>query len=53
LWTCRQALIPNHKSKLTPFGIADGYPAHASVTTFTFRTPLSDEMPAVAYFRPY
>ncbi len=49
----RQPLIPTHKSRLSPFGIADGYPALASITTFTFQTPFKDEMPAVAYRRPY
>jgi broad specificity phosphatase PhoE len=53
LWVHRQPLIPRHKSRLTPFGIADGYPALASITTFTFLTTLNDEMPAVAYVRPY
>lgn len=53
LWVHRQPLIPRHKNRLTPFGIADGYPALASITTFTFRTTLGDEMPAVAYVRPY
>ncbi|MBW2443769.1 MAG: histidine phosphatase family protein [Deltaproteobacteria bacterium] len=53
LWINRQPLIPAHKSRLAPFGVSDGYPALASVTTFTFRTELDDEIPAVAYLRPY
>jgi broad specificity phosphatase PhoE len=53
LWAQRQPLIPAHKSRLMPFGITDGYPALASITTVTFRTTLDDEMPAVAYVRPY
>jgi len=53
LWAQRQPLIPALKSRLTPFGIADGYPALASITTFSFHTTLDDEMPVVAYVRPY
>jgi broad specificity phosphatase PhoE len=53
LWINRQPLIPTHKSRLAPFGVSDGYPAPASVTTFTFRTTLDNEIPAVAYLRPY
>jgi broad specificity phosphatase PhoE len=53
MWAQQQPLIPKHKSRLMPFGITDGYPALASITTFTFRTTLSDETPAVAYLRPY
>jgi len=53
LWAHRQPLIPTHKSRLVQFGIPDGYPALASITTFTFRTKLNDERPAVVYLRPY
>jgi len=53
LWAHQQPLTPGHKSRLMPFGIADGYPALASITTFTFGTTLNDEMPALVYVRPY
>ena len=53
LWINRQPLIPAQKSRLAPFGVSDGYPAPASVTSFTFRTTLDNEIPAVAYLRPY
>jgi len=53
LWAQQQPLIPSLKSRLLPFGISDGYPALASVTTFTFRTTLDEETPAVTYLRPY
>ena len=49
----RQPPIPAHKSGLHRFDITDGYPAPASVTTFTFRTTSDKETPAVAYLRPY
>ena len=52
LWAHRQPLIPKLKNRLVSFGIADGYPAHASLTTFTFRTTSNDEIPAVSYLRP-
>ena len=48
----RQPLIPAHKSGLRRFGISDGYPALASITTFAFRTSQDDETPAVTYLRP-
>jgi broad specificity phosphatase PhoE len=48
----RQPLVPTHKSGLHHFGISDGYPALASITTFAFRTSQDDETPAVAYLKP-
>ena len=53
LWAHRHQLLPSYKSRLIPFGISDGYPAPASITTFTFRTTVNVEMPTVAYLRPY
>ena len=41
------------KASLQPFGISDGYPAPASITTLTFRTTSEDERPQVQYVRPY
>jgi probable phosphoglycerate mutase len=52
LWAHQQPLIPAHKSGLQRFGISDGYPALASVTTFAFRTSQNDETPAATYLRP-
>lgn len=53
MWAHRHQLLPSHKSRLIAFGIPDGYPAPASITTFTFRTTVNVEMPTVAYLRPY
>jgi probable phosphoglycerate mutase len=52
LWAHRQPLIPTHKSGLHRFGISDGYPALASITTFAFQTSQGDETPEVTYLRP-
>ena len=53
LWAHHQPLVPKQKSRLMQFGITDGYPAHASLTTFIFKTTLDDEIPAMAHMRPY
>ena len=49
----KQKLLTENKAKLKPLGISDGYPATASITSFTFRTDLPDERPQVDYLRPY
>jgi broad specificity phosphatase PhoE len=48
-----QKLKAVQKASLQPFGISDGYPAPASITTLTFRTSSEDERPQVQYVRPY
>ncbi len=48
-----QPLLPSHKVRLALFGIPDGYPALASITTFSFRTTQDDEKPSITYLRPY
>jgi broad specificity phosphatase PhoE len=48
-----QQLIAANKAKLKPLGISDGYPALASITSFTFHTNSPDELPEVHYLRPY
>ena len=48
-----QKLKAAKKASLQPFGISDGYPALASITTLTFRTTSEDERPHVGYVRPY
>ncbi len=53
LWVHGQPLNPSLKDRLVPFGIPDGYPALASITTFTFRTARKEETPVVTYVRPY
>lgn len=49
----KQQLIAANKARLKPLGISDGYPALASITSFTFRTNSPDELPEVQYLRPY
>jgi len=53
LGALRQPLLASQKSRLVPFGVSDGYPAPASITTFAFRTTSDHETPGVAYLRPY
>jgi probable phosphoglycerate mutase len=53
LWAKGLALEPAYKGKLAPFGIPDGYPAPASITTFAFKTDAPDELPRITYVRPY
>jgi broad specificity phosphatase PhoE len=48
-----QQLNAANKARLRPLGISDGYPALASITSFTFRTNSPDELPEVHYLRPY
>lgn len=41
------------KRTLHHFGITDSYPATASITTMIFRTKRPDEIPEIAYVKPY
>ncbi len=41
------------KRTLHRFGITDSYPATASITTMIFRTERPDEIPEIAYVKPY
>jgi broad specificity phosphatase PhoE len=49
----KQQLAVENKAKLKPLGIPDGYPATASITSFTFYTDSPDERPEVDYVKPY
>lgn len=53
LWAMKQPVEVARKRTLDQFGITDSYPATASLTTLTYLTPELDEIPHVAYVRPY
>lgn len=53
LWTQGRPLTQDEKSALDRFGIAEGYPAPASITTLTFSTGRPDEIPTLAYTVPH
>jgi len=52
LWAKDMPLIPANKLHLSRTGVLDGYPAHGSITTFTFRTLSLDDRPDVRYVNP-
>jgi broad specificity phosphatase PhoE len=53
LWAAREPVTAGHRRSIVRLGVASGYPAHASITTLTYRTAEEDERPAVAYMQPY
>ena len=53
LWAMHQPLHISLKRTLDRFSIADRYPATASLTTLTYQSDDPDEIPEVAYQRPY
>jgi broad specificity phosphatase PhoE len=53
LWALGQELIPRNKTRLKAAGYAVGYPAHASVTSLTFDTPMADNRPKITYRQPW
>lgn len=53
LWARGRALTPANKIRLAETGLAPGYPATASITTFTFRSTDPNERPHVSYCQPY
>ena len=58
LWASDQPLDWRNKGNMRPFGITDGYPQTATITTLTFDDPKTgsidpDQRPKVAYLRPY
>jgi broad specificity phosphatase PhoE len=53
LWVKGFSLEPGSKEKLDTLGLADSYPATASITTFTYQTMMEDETPGLSYARPY
>jgi broad specificity phosphatase PhoE len=53
LWAKGFALSPENKIRLKTTGFPAGYPAHASITSFTYRSPSEDERPSVDYLQPW
>ncbi len=53
LWAMGEPPDPALKRTLTRFGITDGYPAPASLTTFVYHSDDPDERPQIFYLRPY
>ena len=52
LWATGLPRTPEYKLRLSATGALDGYPAHGSLTTLTFRTLYPDELPEVRYMVP-
>lgn len=53
LWAVHEPLEMRLKRTLHRFGVSDRYPATASLTTLTYYTDDPDEVPEIAYVRPY
>ncbi len=53
LWALGVELIPANKHTLDAHGLAEDYPAPASLLMFTYATDSEDEQPLVTYMRPY
>lgn len=53
LWTLHKPLDLAEKQLLGQYGITDGYPATASITTLTYHTDDPDEIPAMTHIKPY
>ena len=52
LWANRAELSARKKAALHKFGITDGYPATASITTFLYDSDSVDDQPRILYSRP-
>lgn len=52
LWVLGFELTPANKTRLRQAGFPAAYPAHASVTTLTYRTLDPDERPEIDYRQP-
>lgn len=53
LWAFGAALIPANKHTLDAHGLAEDYPAPASLLTFTYTADAAERPTTVAYRRPY
>lgn len=53
LWAMKQPIEVARKRTLDRFGISDGYPATASLTTLTYHSSALNETPDLTYTRPY
>jgi len=52
MWASRVTVSPRNKAGLHAWGVADGYPATGSITTFSFGGVSVDEPPRIRYLRP-
>jgi len=52
LWALGKVLDPLYKGRLDSLGMQSGYPAHGSVTSFTFQKNAEVPPPAVSYWEP-
>ncbi len=52
LWAKGWQIIPKNKTRLKQAGYPAAYPAHASITSLTFRTNDEQALPDLAYFDP-
>lgn len=53
LWAKGWALTPLNKTRLREAGYPAPYPAHASVTTLTFKSQHTNEVPMIDYVQPW
>lgn len=53
MWVLGIPLKPENRRLLQEHGLADDYPARASISTFRFETQEADERPDYIYERPY
>jgi broad specificity phosphatase PhoE len=53
LWSQGLPVTPQHKGEIKKLGLADNYPAPASISRFTYHTAAADEVPNLAYVNPY
>jgi broad specificity phosphatase PhoE len=53
LWASRVDVSARHKAGLHKYGVADGYPATGSITTFLYDSDSVDDLPAITYSRPF
>jgi broad specificity phosphatase PhoE len=49
LWVAGQPVEAGNRRSIVHLGVADGYPAHASITTLVYRTAKGDERPSFEY----
>lgn len=53
LWVCGKPVTAAGRGRLPECGVAEGYPAPASLSTFTFHTDAADEIPSLRYRTAY
>ena len=53
LWAMGRPIDHAHKGDVADLGIAGGYPAPASISSFFFETDAPEERPRIHYINPY